>query len=484
MSQSNLTERLTALISLPRDLLVGLVQSIEHISTGTRVIVVIGLITTIAVWFWPIPQRPGIEFWVFADIHEQMYRPVVEAWNEDRPGASRDEQIHIFMIGADPMVRRALAGFWSDTPVAAMMEIAESYSGLFFSGPLDEIGFVDLTDRLKEEGIYEQINEASFSPWTSRGRIFGLPHDVHPVLLGYRADIVEAAGIDVSTIETWEDFIRVMSPLISDLDGDGITDRYLLDFWYTSTPHIYALCLQAGGGTFDQQERLILDSEANARVAATLVTWCLGEDRIMIDASHTNASGHVIKTRGHVVATLMPDWLAGAYITQFPQFHGKMKIMPLPAWDPGGRRASVMGGTMLAINKASEHKEVCWEFAKEIYLSEACARSLFESVHIISPVKSLWDKPFYRKRFDYFSGQRSGLLYIEHAEEVPLRTSSPFNQMAIDELGIAVSAVYRHAVARGIDDVDALLPVAREQMRLAEERVAHEMRRNVFVTQP
>ncbi len=82
-----------------------------------------------------------------------------------------------------------------------------------FAGPIEAVGFVDLTDRLAKDGLLERINTPSFSPWSSRGRVFGLPHDVHPVMLGYRADIVEAAGIDVSKIETWDDFERIMRPL-------------------------------------------------------------------------------------------------------------------------------------------------------------------------------------------------------------------------------------------------------------------------------
>jgi arabinosaccharide transport system substrate-binding protein len=43
-----------------------------------------------------------------------------------------------------------------------------------FKGPLEEVGFVDLTDLVQSEGIEAQINAPSFAPWTSRGRIFGL----------------------------------------------------------------------------------------------------------------------------------------------------------------------------------------------------------------------------------------------------------------------------------------------------------------------
>ena len=74
-----------------------------------------------------------------------------------------------------------------------------------------------------------------------------MPHDVHPVLLAYRADLVEAAGIEVAAIETWDDFVRLLRRLVRDVDGDGYPDHYLSNFWETNPELIESLMLQAGG---------------------------------------------------------------------------------------------------------------------------------------------------------------------------------------------------------------------------------------------
>ena len=76
---------------------------------------------------------------------------------------------------------------------------------------------------------------------------------------------------------------------------------------------------------------------------------------------------------------------------------GKIKLMPLPAWKPNGRRTSVWGGTMLGIAKSTSDFEAAWQFAKHLYFSEELAESVYKTIGIISPVKETWNKPFYDK---------------------------------------------------------------------------------------
>jgi len=51
--------------------------------------------------------------------------------------------------------------------------------------------------------------------------------------------------------------------------------------------------------------------------------------------------------------------------------------MPLPAFEPGGRRTSTTGSTMISINKRSPHIETCWEMAKNLYTSIEVAKDIY-----------------------------------------------------------------------------------------------------------
>lgn len=453
-------------------------EALGMLSPGGWIICALAVASSIVLFLWPIPRKPGLVFWIFANTHKRLYEPMTAVWNKAQ---LPDNRVNILLLSGGALQRRLLSGFLSDTPVPDLVEAYAQIVSQAFKGPLDDVGFVDLTEQLHAEGIYEQINAPSFSPWTSRGRIFGLPHDVHPVLLAYRADLVEAAGIDVSAIATWDDFVRVLRPLVQDLDGDGYVDRYLLNLWETNPELIELLLLQAGGALFDARERLVLASESNARVLATIVTWTTGPERIAVNAPEFDAAGNKMRLDGVVLFSFMPDWLTGAWRQDLPQLAGKVKLMPLPAWEPGGRRTSVMGGTMLGIPRRTRDFASAWRYARQLYLSPELARALFQTAGIISPIKRHWSDPVYTEPSPYFSEQRIGQGYIAAAPDVPPRPSSPYNALARAAIGEVALALKSYAQRHRVYTVAALLPEARQRLAQAEAMVQAQIQRNIFL---
>ena len=158
-----------------------------QLSAGSWTIIGLAVCSSIAIALWPVPTRPGQTFWLFALDHDLIYHPAIATWNRQHPNPA--EHVTDYVISGGPLARRLASGFLSGTPVPDMCEVETGMIANFFSGPLDAVGFRDLTDRIHQEGLDQKINAASFSPWTNRGHIFGLPHDVHPVLLAYRADL-------------------------------------------------------------------------------------------------------------------------------------------------------------------------------------------------------------------------------------------------------------------------------------------------------
>lgn len=427
-------------------------------------------------------RSDAMTMWIFADIHRVLYAPIIEEWNQaDGPDAQQD--VRATMLGMPALQRRMLSGFFGGLHTADLIEVERTMAGQLFAGPIDSVGFVDLTDRLRDEGLLEEVPNASLSPWTTRGRVFGLPHDVHPVLLGVRMDLVEEAGLSLDGVETWEDFAEALRPLMTDEDNDGEPDRYLLAMWpsFLHRDKIEALLLQGGTGMFDADGMPVLNSAANARVLATLVSWCVGPDRIAADVQDFQASGNRLKSEGYAVAYVMPDWMCRVWKNELPDMAGTLEIMPLPAFEPGGRRVSVWGGTMLGIPKTTPDFEAAWEFARYLYFSPELARELYSEGDIVTPIRSFWDDPIFDQPDPYFRNQAKGRVYVDAIEDVPPRNASPYTQFAIFRAADASSALLRFAQDTGTHDTESLMPEAQRLLNRAQESVERVMQRNMFI---
>jgi len=416
----------------------------------------------------------AVVFWLFSPEHRQLYVPLLE--NAADMGRPLDMQL----MSIAAIERRMMSGFFGGLPTADLIEVERAVIGRAFTGPLESVGFLDLTDRLHAEGLLDEINPPSFGPVTSRGRIFGLPHDVHPVLLAYRSDIVEAAGIDLSTVETWDDYFTAVAPLMADANNDGEPDRWALSFWPTQLDNIEVLMLQGGGELFDADERPVLNAPRNAELLAEIVSWCVGPDRVAVDIEDFSATGHQQRIDGYAIGYLCPDWMCAIWKLQIPQLAGKVKVIPLPAFEPGGRRTSVRGGTMLGIPKDGSDIELAWKYAKLLYTSPEVARQMYELTDIISPVRSLWDDPVYHQPDPFFSNQPKGALYIEQAPSVPVRTSSPYNRQAVFLLRDAAVELADYAKRTQTGEPESLRSEAARLLDRAQASITRVMERNAF----
>jgi arabinosaccharide transport system substrate-binding protein len=227
----------------------------------------------------PGSERPDLVLATFAKNHYAAYQKVVPEFEK-----IHNVKVQLQLVQERALTNRLQAALLAGSEVPDLVEIMNPNLGTFVRGPLEDVGFVDLTDRIKGENLDERMVASRFSLWSSRGRIFALPHDVHPVALGYRSDIIEELGIDVSKIETWDDFIEMGHKVTKDLNGDGIPDRYALDLNSDGNTILPLLLRQRGSGLFDEEGHVLTDSEIAVDTILWYVHQLYGENRIAFSA--------------------------------------------------------------------------------------------------------------------------------------------------------------------------------------------------------
>ncbi len=452
--------------------------SLRHLSIGVWIITALFLLSGMVLLYSIDHPSKNLQMWVFSPEHQAMYAPMIE--NMQSAADDGNQEIDLSLLSIAAIKSKMMSGFFGGLPTADLIEVERATVGQIFMGPPEAIGFHDLTDRLIADGLYDQINAPSLSPWSINGRTYGLPHDVHPVMLAYRADLTEAAGIDLTEATTWDKFFELLDPLKADNDGDGQPDHYPLSMWVTQQDNIELLMLQGGGQLFDDEGNPTLNSDLNAELLAEIVSWCAGSNPVVTDIDEFSAAGHQARVDGDAIAYLCPDWMCSIWKMHVPGIAGKMKVMPLPAFKEGGRRTSVRGGTMLGIPKTTQAFEQSWETAVELYTSPEIARELYSMVDIISPIRSLWDDPVYAEPDQFFMDQQKGLMYIELAPEIPLRTSSPYNYNAVLEIRDAATNLLRWYNEQESVDPESLLAQTKLLLNTGQDAIERQMSRNAF----
>ncbi len=426
-----------------------------------------------------------ISLWTFTNNHYDAYVQAAPSFERAHSTPDRPVSLGLELVHQQAVTNRLRAAFRANLDVPDLVEVEITRAGSFFTGPVEDIGFVDLTPFLKRSGLLDRMVRTRFTPYTNRGRIYGMPHDVHPVMLAYRADLFAELGIDANELTTWKKFIEAGRRIT--VDQGGRDDRFMLNLSRSAAYSVEVMLFQRAGrqpdgsvryaGYFDPNGDVILDNEIAVDVVSWYVPLLVGEGRIADDPGMFGAPWVRSVEEGYCLAFICPDWKSRATEKQISTVAGKMKLMPLPAFYPGGRRTSTWGGTMLGITRRSPNKQLAWEFAKHIYTDPNRLQDLFRETNIIPPLKDAWDLPAYQERNPYWSGQRLGRLYVSLADDVPPQYGSPYLELAKGELGTVIADTVAYYAANG---EEGFREYVRSRLKRAADVVRRQMRRNPF----
>lgn len=410
-----------------------------------------------------------LTLWTFANIHARAYEKAAPAFEAKHPCMDVDVQL----VHGVAVTSRLRAAFWADLDVPDLVEVEISSAGTFFRGPVDDLGFIDWMPWLKETGYVDRIVKTRFAPYASKGRIFGLPHDVHPVMLAYNREAFEELGIDPATLETWADFIREGRRVTV---RKGAEQRYMVELPDSSSSALEVFLFQRGGGYFGADGNLTMDDEIAFRTVRWYIPLVAGKRRIGNALGGRDIFSRALENR-LILSFLCPDWRSKSIETHVGSMKGKMALMPLPAFEPGGRRTSTRGGTMLGITRKCPNKKRAFELARHLYLDPEDLARRFRELNILPPLKDAWALPEFNEPRAYWSDQPIGRLYAELADDVPPQYTSPFIGLAKGKMGEVVSACSAYYRKHGDDGFDAYV---RARLTEAADYVRIQMERNPF----
>lgn len=440
-------------------------------------ILLLALVSGVYVSLHRTRQEPAtLTLWTFADTHYKSYLKAMPAFEAKHPGV----KVRVEQVTIQAVTTRLQAALQANLEVPDIVEVEISSAGTFFRGPLAHVGLLDLTDRIKgrtgrgnkmyEPSLYEKMVQSRFAPYTSRGRIFGLPHDVHPVMLAYRRDLLEQAGYRADQIKTWDDFIAI---------GRKLTkpgQRYMIEMAESEVSNLEPLLFQRGGGYFDPDGNCIFDNEQAIETMLFYVPLVAGKDRIGSTLGANQVLTQAVED-GYMLFLFAPDWRSKSFEKDIPRMAGKMALMPLPAVKPGGVRTSTWGGTMMGITKRCKNQDLAWELAQYLYTNVKDLAGRFQDTNILPCVREAWKEPAFTEKRPYWSNQPLGQLYAELAPQVPAQYSSPYVNTAKAKLGEALTSCVQYYNSHGAEGFE---PYVRSRLKQSADEVRRLIERNPY----
>jgi arabinosaccharide transport system substrate-binding protein len=268
--------------------------------------------------------------------------------------------------------------------------------------------------------------------------------------------------------------------ITKDLDGDGVPDRYALELVAERrSAYLQLLMVQRGDNLFNERGDVIFDNESVAELLVWYVSQLRGPQRIAFNSGEGQPMWRAM-IDGLVLFFFMPDWRTRQADQWAPGLAGKLKLMPLPAWKPGGIRTSTWGSTGLGIPKRGRNPELAKKLAEFLYTETGDGGEAWAGLHILPPVKDLWHQPAFEKPSPIFRGQPFMKLYAELAPSVPPVWVTPFQvkaESALNQAFQSCDTYYRAHGDRGFREY------ALAQLKFRADQVRLYMTRGRFSTQ-
>ena len=421
-------------------------------------------------------DRPDLVFATFTKEHAEAYRPVIAQFEKER-----GVHVQLQVVDQRALQGRLQSAFQAGAETPDMVELISGSLGYFTSGPPTDVGFIDIGDRVRETGLADKLIQSRFAMWSDRGHQYALPHDVHPAMLAYRGDLIDKLGIDVSELTTWDKFAEVGRRITKDADGDGSPDRYMIDLPVDSGDLLRMFVAQRGGQIFNEQGHVTFDSEASVDVLEWYVKQTFGPDRIAFSAGWGQTLAKTISD-GLVLFYVCPDWRTAQFQMDVPSVGGRMRLMPLPAWEPGGLRTSTWGGTGMAFTKQVERRgklDLAWDLAMRLYYDPKELGPRFAATNILPPLKEAFELPELKRPRPFYGGEPIGALYAALAPQVPPTPSSPYESLAGAKL---LEAYTRSAQYYEKNGEGGLREVIRSELKRAADEVRQRMEHNKLYT--
>ncbi|WP_299723534.1 ABC transporter substrate-binding protein [Devosia sp.] len=258
--------------------------------------------------------------------------------------------------------------------------------------------FVDLRALGYTDEVQSGFPEFKRAELEANGVPYAMPWDTGPVVVFYRRDFYEEAGVDPATIKTWDDFIAAGLKVAEANPGVVMTQGNLNgdSEWFNMIAN------EQGCGYFSPDGQSISITQPGCVAALDAL-------KSMVDAGVLTAAAWDEKLQsikaGTVASQVYGGWYEGGIRSAAPEQSGEWGVYEMPSLTADGRHAANLGGSALAIPSASANKEAAYGYLTYALGTNAGQVTMLKEFGLVPSLISALDDPYVSQGQEYWGGQ-------------------------------------------------------------------------------
>ncbi len=295
-----------------------------------------------------------LTFWTFQAAHQKFMEDAAARWNETYPDRPIDFKAET--LGYDDMHNNLMISLQTGTGAPDLADIEISMYANFITGDEASIPLVPLNDVIEPDK--ENLIMGRFDNYANHGNYYGVDYHVGATCLMYNKEIFEEAGVDINSIETWDDF-KEAGKTIKDKTGKYIMACETTEHWT-----YYPLITEQGSDFFDPATgEVTLDNQVNIDT----LQWLLDgiNEGIFVEMPggfcHSE-EWYAYMNEGNVATIGVPLWYLNRFTDYMPDLKGKMSVRTLPVWEKGGANSAGLGGTGTSVTNQAKDVQLAKDF--------------------------------------------------------------------------------------------------------------------------
>jgi len=299
-----------------------------------------------------------LEYWTFVELHGQHFQKMLEKWNAAHP--DRQIKLKVTVMPYDDMHNKLAIAVQTGKGAPDIADIEVGKFPDFLKGTPQLVPLDDVIAPYKDKVVQSRLDI-----YSKDGHVYGAPTHVGAALAFYNTEILEQAGVDYKTIDTWDDYKKA-GEQVYEKTGKYMGTADTSALWQASM----MLAEQGKDFTDDAGNPVVNSPEL---IKGLTILQDLEKDHVLATIAGgqpdtEEAYGEFNK--GNYASMMMPFWIMSRFVNYMPDLQGKIAIAPIPVIEKGQPRSYGGGGTGTVVTKTAKDVELAKEFVAYAKLSQ------------------------------------------------------------------------------------------------------------------